>query len=64
MSNNKNNPIEYDILNGKKYKRLLKAYIAHIREIEGIDFLDEEFVYTTNLSEADAIDLTIIQQID
>lgn len=59
-----NNPIEYDILNGKKYKRLLLAYIDHIREIEGIDFLDEDYVYSTGLSEADAIDLTIIQQLD
>ena len=64
MSDNKNNPIEYDILNGKKYKRLLKAYIAHIRAIENTDFLDEDFVYLSDLSEADAIDLTIIQQID
>jgi hypothetical protein len=64
MSNNKNNPIEYDILNGKKYKRLLLAYIKHVRDLSLTDLLDEQFVYSTDLSEADAIDLTIIQQID
>lgn len=64
MSNNKNNPIEYDILNGKKYKRLLKAYIAHVRTLTDEDLLDEPYFGKTDLTEADAIDLTIIQQID
>lgn len=56
--------IEYDILNGKKYKRLLQAYIKHVTDIHGEDLLNEPWVYATDLTEADAIDLTIIQQID
>jgi hypothetical protein len=56
--------IEYDILNGKKYKRLLKAYIKHVRLLTDTDLLDSPHFEMTDLSEADAIDLTIIQQID
>jgi hypothetical protein len=56
--------IEYDILNGKKYKRLLKAYIKHVRLLTDTDLLDSPHFEMTDLSEQDAIDLTIIQQID
>jgi hypothetical protein len=56
--------VQYEILNGKKYKRLLKAYIEHVRIIMDEDLLDHPHIDHTDLSEEDAIDLTIIQQID
>ena len=56
--------IEYDILNGKKYKRLLKAYIKHIKVLHGEDLLDVPWFDQTDITEEDAVELSIIQQID
>ena len=56
--------IEYDILNGKKYKRLLLAYIKHVKLIMDTDLIDHPHIEHSGMTEADAIDLTIIQQID
>ena len=56
--------IEIDIVNGKKYKRLLLAYIKHVRLLTDEDLLDHPHIDHTDLSEEDAIELTIIQQLD
>lgn len=56
--------IEYDILNGKKYKRLLLAYIDHVKHVTGGDQLDAGLPELTNLGIAQAIELNIEQQLN
>jgi hypothetical protein len=54
--------IEYNILNGKKYKRLLKAYIDHVINVTGSDQLEHGLPELTDLGQAQAIELNIFQQ--
>jgi len=57
-----NQHIEYDILNGKKYKRLLRAYMDHIIDLTGSDLLEGSDIAATELTEGEALELAIFQQ--